>query len=417
MADESGGKVEIITSITTVAVNVNSMNEQKMTSILFKVLSRTIRNQTIELDKLSRIQAQLKKINKPAVKTINSPDGDIIDCVLFHDQPAFDLPELKDQKTTLELPEWPKGYNINEDTTTRVETFQLWSSSGEECPNGTVPILRTTEQHLLRASNMTRFGQKVRSTYEHEYAIVSVGGDQYHGAKTNINVWAPITEPAEFSLAQIWLISGTYEAKDLNTIEVGWQVYPDNYGGDKNPRLFGYWTRDAYQSTGCYNLLCAGFVQTDKSIALGAAVSPISSYNGEQVDIELMVWNDPKNGNWWLSYMSGILVGYWPSSLFTGLKSHAESIEFGGEIVNSAVNGHTTAQMGSGHFAEEGFNKAAFFKNLNLINSLNEMFSIPVTNIEITVDKPSCYDLSLLSNNDFGTHFYYGGPGKNPKCP
>ncbi|CAL0301798.1 unnamed protein product [Lupinus luteus] len=114
------------------------------------ILSRTIANQNIEFDKLSRIRAQLKKINKPGVKTIKSPDGDIIDCVLFHDQPAFDLPELKDQKTTLELQEWPIGYKINEDTTIGVESFQLWSHSGEECPKGTIPILRTTEQDLLR---------------------------------------------------------------------------------------------------------------------------------------------------------------------------------------------------------------------------------------------------------------------------
>ncbi|CAL0313030.1 unnamed protein product [Lupinus luteus] len=123
-------------------------------SFLFvtSILSRAITNQTTELDKLSRIREQLKKINKPSVKTIKSPDGDIIDCVLFHDQPAFDLPELKDQKTTLELPELPLGYNISEDTTTGVENFQLWSNSGEECPEGTIPILRTTEQDLLRAS-------------------------------------------------------------------------------------------------------------------------------------------------------------------------------------------------------------------------------------------------------------------------
>ncbi|XP_019418632.1 PREDICTED: uncharacterized protein LOC109329423 [Lupinus angustifolius] len=388
-------------------------------SLLFvtSVLSRTIPNQTIKLDKLSKIQAQLDKINKPAVKTINSPDGDIIDCVLFHDQPAFDLPELKDQKTTLKLPEWPMGYNSSEDTTTRVESIQLWSSSGEECPEGTVPILRTTEEDLFRVSNITRFGKKdIQDTMDlHSYAIVSIRGDQYHGAKTNINVWAPITEPTEFSLAQMWLVSGTYDAKDLNTIEVGWQVYPQRYGS-YNPRLFGYWTRDAYQTTGCYNTQCPGFVQTNKRITLGAAIKPISSYNGKQFEIDLLVSKDPNIGDWWLIYGSGIQIGYWPSSLFTGLESHAERLQFGGEIVNSGVNEHTTTQMGSGHFAEEGFGKAAYFKNLNLVNSFNEFIPIPVTNLELIVDHPNCYNLSLLSNNDFGTHFYYGGPGRSPTC-
>lgn len=47
---------------------------------------------------------------------------------------------------------------------------------------------------------------------------------------------------------------------------------------------------DAYQATGCYNLLCSGFVQTNNKIAVGAAISPRSSYNGRQFDIGLMIW-------------------------------------------------------------------------------------------------------------------------------
>lgn len=47
---------------------------------------------------------------------------------------------------------------------------------------------------------------------------------------------------------------------------------------------------DAYQATGCYNLLCSGFVQTNNKIAIGAAISPTSSYNGGQFDISLLVW-------------------------------------------------------------------------------------------------------------------------------
>ncbi|KAJ6386931.1 hypothetical protein OIU78_016793, partial [Salix suchowensis] len=65
-----------------------------------------------------------------------------------------------------------------------------------------------------------------------------------------------------------------------------WQVSPDFYG-DNYPRFFTYWTTDAYQTTGCYNLLCSGFVQTNNKIAIGAAISPRSSYNGRQFDIGL----------------------------------------------------------------------------------------------------------------------------------
>jgi hypothetical protein len=47
---------------------------------------------------------------------------------------------------------------------------------------------------------------------------------------------------------------------------------------------------DAYQTTGCYNLLCSGFIQTNSRIAMGAAISPTSGYNGGQFDISLLVW-------------------------------------------------------------------------------------------------------------------------------
>ncbi|KAE8124271.1 hypothetical protein FH972_019172 [Carpinus fangiana] len=247
-----------------------------------------------ELHKLRRVKAYLRKINKPAVKTIQSPDGDVIDCVLSHLQPAFDHPELKGQKP-LDPPERPKGHDT---TDTVAESSQLWEESGESCPEGSVPIRRTTEKDVLRASSIGRYGRKPRrvrrdsSGSGHEHAVLFANGDQYYGAKASVNVWAPsVVDQYEFSLSQIWVISGSF-GHDLNTIEAGWQAslsFPELYG-DNNPRFFTYWTTDAYQATGCYNLLCSGFVQTNNRVAIGAAISPRSSYNGRQFDIGLMVW-------------------------------------------------------------------------------------------------------------------------------
>lgn len=57
-----------------------------------------------------------------------------------------------------------------------------------------------------------------------QHAVAFVNGDQYYGAKTSINVWAPrVTDQYEFSLSQMWVISGSF-GNDLNTIEAGWQV-------------------------------------------------------------------------------------------------------------------------------------------------------------------------------------------------
>ncbi|XP_061360388.1 protein neprosin-like [Gastrolobium bilobum] len=384
-------------------------------------LSHPNANQTfrpgVALHKLRRIRAQLKKINKPAVKTIKSPDGDLIDCVLSHQQPAFDHPELKGQRP-LDPPERPKGHTNGEMVT---ESFQLWSDAGEACPEGTVPIRRTREQDFLRASSIARFGRKPRgvrrdsSATGHEHAVLFVNGDQYYGAKASINVWTPsVTDQYEFSLSQIWVIAGSF-GNDLNTIEAGWQVSPELYG-DNYPRFFTYWTTDAYQATGCYNLLCSGFIQTNNRIAIGAAITPRSVYNGRQFDIGLMVWKDPKHGHWWLEFGSGLLVGYWPAFLFSHLRSHASMVQFGGEIVNSRSRGyHTGTQMGSGHFAEEGFRKAAYFRNLQVVDWDNNL--LPLSNIHQLADHSNCYDIMEGRNNVWGTYFYYGGPGRNVRCP
>ncbi|KAE8023506.1 hypothetical protein FH972_009193 [Carpinus fangiana] len=286
------------------------------------------------------------------LQKLKSPDGDLMDCVASHLQPAFDHPLLKGQKP-LDPPERPNGHNP---TGMVEEDFQLWSMSGESCPEGTIPIRRTSEQDMLRAKSVQRFGRKPRrrvrrdsSSNGHEHAVGYVSGDQYYGAKASINVWAPrVANQYEFSLSQMWVISGSF-GDDLNTIEAGWQasnslillqVSPELYG-DNYPRFFTYWTTDAYQATGCYNLLCSGFVQTNNRIAIGAAISPTSSYNGGQFDISLLVWK----------------VVDWDNSL------------------------------------------------------------IPLSNLRVLADHTNCYDIQGGINNVWGNYFYYGGPGRSVRCP
>ncbi|KAM3349352.1 hypothetical protein ACQJBY_022416 [Aegilops geniculata] len=247
-----------------------------------------------------------------------------------------------------------------------------------------------------------------------QHAVGYVAGDEYYGARASINVWAPkVSTPTEFSLSQIWVIGGTF-GNDLNTIEAGWQVSPQLYG-DNSPRFFTYWTTDAYQTTGCYNLLCSGFVQTNSRIAMGAAISPTSGYKGGQFDISLLIWKDPNHGNWWLEFGSGELVGYWPSFLFSHLASHASMVQFGGEVVDTRAEGsHTATQMGSGHFPGEGFGRSSYFRNLEVVDWDNSL--IPLTTFHVTADHPNCYDIQGGVNLVWGNYFYYGGPGKNVRC-
>ncbi|XP_044959811.1 mucin-5AC-like isoform X2 [Hordeum vulgare subsp. vulgare] len=202
----------------------------------------------------------------------------------------------------------------------------------------------------------------------------------------------------------------------------GSQVSPELYG-DSRPRLFTYWTSDAYEATGCYNALCPGFVQTSSRVAIGAAISPVSSLAGEQYDMTLLIWKDPKLGNWWLSYGdagASQLVGYWPAELFTHLSGHASMVEWGGEVVNTSPGGaHTATQMGSGRFASEGFGRASYFRNLETVDAGNSLAPVSLDAVQTLAEDGGCYDIRKAydERDGWGTHFYYGGPGHNPACP
>ncbi|KAF5441974.1 hypothetical protein F2P56_037068 [Juglans regia] len=396
----------------------------------------------VSSSRLERIKRHLHKINKPAVMTIESPDGDIVDCVHKRKQPALDHPLLKNHKIQRHPSEMPKvrmgkeddqrENNSNSIANEAVrDAWQLWHRNGTRCPKGTIPIRRSTVVDVLRAKSLFHFGKKqhrvpltsrstdapdVVSGNGHEHAIAYTGAsEEMYGARATINVWDPSIQVVnEFSLSQIWILSGSFDGSDLNSIEAGWQVSPELYG-DSRPRLFTYWTSDSYQATGCYNLLCAGFVQTNSKIAIGAAISPVSSFSGNQFDVTILIWKDPKLGNWWMSFGDNTLVGYWPAEIFTHLADRATMVEWGGEVVNTRANGeHTSTQMGSGHFADEGFGKASYFRNLEIVDADNSLSS--VQDISTLAENTNCYNIKSSYNNQWGTYFYYGGPGNNPQC-
>lgn len=74
----------------------------------------------------------------------------------------------------------PKGHNSSDET---VETSQLWAQSNEYCPEGTIPIRRTTEKDVLRASSLKRFGRKIPRGVRHD--TTSVG----HEVSTVFNIF------------------------------------------------------------------------------------------------------------------------------------------------------------------------------------------------------------------------------------
>ncbi|XP_024634824.1 uncharacterized protein [Medicago truncatula] len=263
------------------------------------------------------IEAKLKLLNKPAVKSIKSEDGDIIDCVDIYKQPAFDHPALKNH-TIKRIPAFLLG---SQSSSTKVTSnassnvFQTWTKSGS-CPKGTVPIRRIQKDDLLRAVSLDRFGQKPPEPYVNSTnttnlnfsnlsatddvssitinrsdAHLATFGYNFIGALGNINIWNPKVErPEDFTTAQIWLKAAN--GLEIETIEAGWAVNPKLYG-DHNSRLFTAWTKDSYQSTGCFDLTCSGFVQIATEFALGSTVEPYSARFNQQYGRPLIISYHP----------------------------------------------------------------------------------------------------------------------------
>ncbi|XP_038976066.1 uncharacterized protein LOC120106998 [Phoenix dactylifera] len=376
------------------------------------------------------IRQHLKRLNKLAIKSIKSPDGDIIDCVHMSHQPAFDHPLLKNHTIQMRPSFHPLGLHDEKKVASKKKTSsipQLWHQNGR-CLEDTIPIRRTKKDDLLRASSIATYGKQMHKTIPNptsadpnqiiinsrEYAVVYVEGDKYYGAKATINVWNPKVQiPKEFSTSQLWIAGDP--AGQLNTIEAGWHVYPILYGDNKT-RLFTYWHSDSNDINSCWNLNCPGFIQVNKEIALGAVLEPISSYDGPQYQMTILVWKDPKSGNWWLQYGNRSPLGYWPSSLLPNLASSAYLVEWGGAVLIGHQNSeHTSTEMGSGHFPEEDYRKASYFKKIQIVDSSNRLQD-PQGIVPFTT-RSSCYNVHNDNNDDWGHYFYYGGPGRNPNCP
>ncbi|XP_062098504.1 protein neprosin-like [Humulus lupulus] len=422
----------LILIIFSLAVNLDLFSH-------YAKAATSITNQTLD-----EVDLKLKLLNKPPLKTIKSSDGDIIDCIDMYKQPAFDHPALKNHTIQMKPSDFETQTTEN-DTSKAVVFSQTWQRNGGFCPEGTIPIRRIQRKDLARADSLRRFGQKnpyhvlsqaTNTTTRNDspkpvvlkngtrftqapvsnrsVAMLVTLGYNYMGAQGNLNIWNPFVVADEYSTGQIWLkagISGLFES-----IEAGWVVNPKLYG-DTATRLFVYWTKDQYESTGCFDLTCSGFVQTNPKVVLGGTLEPWSTERGPQYELPVTITQDENTGNWWLKLGQDVGVGYWPGSLFGYLKQSAIMVQWGGEVYSPNVRKkpHTTTAMGSGEAASALHGFASYVKNVRIMD-YSMSLKYPEW-VDTWADEDYCY--SALNQVKYGVEptFYFGGPGKNPLCP
>ncbi|KAK4277360.1 hypothetical protein QN277_015372 [Acacia crassicarpa] len=386
--------------------------------------------------KISEVERKLKQLSKHSIKAIKSEDGDIIDCIDIKKQPALGHPALKHHKVQM-IPtynatkESSAGTRTTSKTMTKVkqrtetEISQIWQKSGT-CSQGTIPVRRIRKKDLLKVHSIEEYGRKKPSfsPYQnidssvqqknHSKAILFALGYRYLGGKGDIIVFNPFVETDdEYSTSQVALINGAYNNYEL--VEAGWAVNPSVYG-DRQTRLFAYWTVDGSIKTGCFDLTCPGFVQTSNEIALGAAINLKSIPADLTYQITIYIYKDPYTNNWWLQYNEKNM-GYWPAEIFSGMRSNAESVEWGGEVYSKRVGTrpHTATHMGSGQFPDRWFGTSGTVTRMRIKDNYPEL-KTPVY-VETFSDEYYCYNARYVSDYVEDPEFYYGGPGRNPMCP
>ncbi|KAI3967551.1 hypothetical protein MKW92_009251 [Papaver armeniacum] len=363
------------------------------------------------------LEKQLKILNKRPIKTIKTEFRDTIDCIDIYKQPAFDHPLLKDHKIQM-VPS-----SIPEETTNKNISSSIFRSSyidngfgNERCPPGTVPIRRTKKEDLINAQKLLRntiashpSAYTLSPMNNHVVSIVEFSDTKaFFGATTYMSVHELKLDNNQFSTAQIWIKNGPDE--EINSIEFGWMVYPALFG-DSRTRLFGYWTADNQKETGCFNVLCPGFVQVDSHVSLGAIIEPLSVYGKDAWSLPVKVYRDPQTGNWWL--ITDKIIGYWPKEIFTHLANNASIIRFGG--VAGAEPQTPAPPMGNGYLPQlQDFLKTAYMREMKYIDEKGHSVNLNPYGVPTKHDiKQDCYNILFAGNIgwDYEITMAFGGPG------
>ncbi|XP_042507784.1 uncharacterized protein LOC122083914 [Macadamia integrifolia] len=372
-----------------------------------KGISRQEEDEDLELER------QLKLLNKPAVKSIKTEYGDIYDCVDIKKQPAFDHPLLKNHTIQMKPSSLPKGMINKKSSGIRSSEIGF---KNNECPPGTVIIRRTQKEDLTRAKSLVRRSpgnahRLTKANPGYHLAPVSVQrpDTKYYGANVYFSLYEPKVSANQFSEAVLW-VESLFSDK-FDSIQVGWTANPKLFG-DNRCRLFSYWMSDGFHGKGCYNLLCSGFVQVSRQISFGLTFKNISTYDGPQVEDCWLVFRDPKSGHWWF-VLGSTQVGYWPSEIFSDLRTHASSVSSGGEVYGPT--NEPSPPMGSGHLPQ-AFNmrSATLARRFQVVDDKLQLLDPDYNDFKPHPDTPKCYNVLRAfpwGRDIWKNSFLFGGPG------
>jgi hypothetical protein len=371
-----------------------------------------------------------KNMNLDVIHSFEDGSGQVFDCIPIDQQPGLrGQPIAKPPDLTTVRRGTPPRYGNLPSANPMGAAPRDRHGNPQQAPPGTIPVRRVTLEELIRFQDLRTFFRKhpnsvaatahskvkptkpdPDSALNHRYAVGyqqvdNIGGHGY------ISVYDPGVDANEtFSLAQHWYSGGA--GSNLQTVEVGWQVYPQKYG-HADPVLFIFWTADAYQTGGAYNLDATGFVQVNSNVLIGGARSSVSQVGGAQNEMEVAAYLN--SDGWWL-YIDGLTsadaLGYYPLSLFGGGKmtSGADTVEFGGETVSGPPPSGDWGPMGSGQDGSAGWQQSAYQR---CIYYYAPGGGSQWATLNVVTPVSPCYSFAggFDSTGSWGTYFFFGGPG------
>ncbi|KAE9617139.1 putative neprosin [Lupinus albus] len=298
---------------------------------------------------------------------------------------------------------------------TRTKSTRLSSIGIEEdlCPNGTIPIRRTTKDDLIRAKmlsdpNVGILNKDIRGRH---YAGLNLNNDgtRYYAISGIISVYnLPVQNADQITSAYIYL-SNQESVHDKNIIMAGWEVHPRVFG-DGETYFFIRWA-DKTKNKGCTNLICPGFVQVEPRFHLGKPVDQTSIYNGKQFELKVDISQDSKTNNWWVM-LNNINLGYYPGILFSKL----DFANLGGWTgMTSTPAGIPSPPMGSGHFPDNNLYRTCYFRQMSFQLSNRKNLGPGQDTYADTFRDSNCFGVEYDGWNDDiqGYSMLFGGPGGN----
>ncbi|CAL5187068.1 unnamed protein product [Lathyrus oleraceus] len=166
-------------------------------------MQRGLKEEDLELER------QLNILNKPPIKSINTKSGYIVDCVDINKQPAFDHPLLKKHKLQ-KKPIFERNVTETKVWNSPIKPKSIFILEKVKCPEGTVPIRRTTKNDLIKKKssfkdhNLTENG----SINHFTRLYLSIEGSPYYGVSGTTSIWNPKIYKSQSSSNNLYVQRG-----------------------------------------------------------------------------------------------------------------------------------------------------------------------------------------------------------------